>query len=162
MEKLEEIFQRIHDNVYSHSLLSDQMKLPSFPPDLFERITAIRQAQAPYYVVSGNPLARLVKKVHNLVLGLFGRKQAYYNNLTLDLLESMTAFLQALQEYNKTQASRIESLTRQVTLQTEEYAALQTDYEKLVSNIEQIASKQNEGQEVEVSGEPSASQQNEN
>jgi hypothetical protein len=162
MEKLEDIFQRIHDNVYSHSLLSDQMKLPSFPPDLFERITAIRQAQAPYYVVSGNLLTKLIKKVHNLVLGLFGRKQAYYNNLTLDLLESMTAFLEALQEYNKMQASRLESLTRQVTLQTEEYAALQADYEKLVSTSEQIASKRNEGQEVEVSGEPSASQQNEN
>lgn len=162
MDKLEEIFQRIHDNVYSHSLLSDQMKLPSFPPDLFERITAIRQAQAPYYVVSGNPLTRLIKKVHNLVLRLFGRKQAYYNDLTLDLLESMTAFLQALQEYNKTQASRIESLTRQVTLQMEEFAALQADYQKLVPTIKQIASKRNEGQEVEAQGEQSALQQNEN
>lgn len=162
MDKLEEIFQRIHDNVYSHSLLSDQTKLPSLPPDLFERITAIRQAQAPYYVVSGNVLTRLIKKVHNLVLGLFGRKQAYYNDLTLDLLENMTAFLQALQEYNKTQASRTESLTRQVTLQTEEFTVLQADYEKLVSTIEQIASKRNEGQEIEVRDEQSASQQNEN
>jgi len=162
MEKLEEIFQRIHDNVYSQSLLSDQMKLPSFPPDLFERITAIRQAQAPYYVVSGSPLTRLIKRVHNLVLKLFGRKQAYYNELALDLLESLTVILQALQEYNKTQASRIESLTRQVTLQTEEFAALQADYQKLVSTIEQIAPKRNEGQEVETRGKQSGSQQNEN
>ena len=162
MDKLEEIFQRIHDNVYSHSLLSDQTKLPSFPPDLFERITALRHAQAPYYVVSGNPLTRLIKRVHNLVLKLFGRKQAYYNDLTLDLLESMAAFLQALQEHNKTQASRIESLTRQVMLQTEEFAALQADYQKLVSTIEQVAPKRNEGQEVEARGEQSASQQNEN
>ena len=162
MDKLEEIFQRIHDNVYSHSLLSDQKKLPPFPPDLLERITALRGAQAPYYVVSGNPLTRLIKTVHNLVVKLFGRKQAYYNNLILDLLESMASFLQALQEHNKTQASRIESLTRQVMLQTEEFATLQTDYQKLVSLIEQIAPRWNEGQEVETRGTESASQQNEN
>ena len=157
MHKLEELFQRIHDNVYSHSLLSDQTKLPSLPPDLLERITALRHAQAPYYVVSGNPLTKLIKKVHNLVLKLFGRKQAYYNNLTLDLLESMAAFLQALQEHNKTQASRIESLTRQFMLQTEEFAAMQADYQKLVATIEQIAPKQNEGREVETRGKESAS-----
>ena len=157
MDKLEELFQRIHDNVYSHSLLSEQTTLPSFPPDLLERITALRQAQAPYYVVSGNPLTRLIKKAHNLVLKLFGRKQAYYNNLTLDLLESMAAFLQALQEHNKTQASRIESLTKQVMLQTEEFAALQADYQKLVTTIEQIAPKRNEGREVEARGKESAS-----
>jgi hypothetical protein len=162
MDKLEELFQRIHDNVYSHSLLSDQTKLPSFPPHLLERITALRQAQAPYYVVSGNPLTRLIKKVHNLVLKLFGRKQAYYNDLTLDLLESMAAFLQALQEHNKTQASRIESLTKQVMLQTEEFAALEADYQKLVTTIEQIAPKRNEGWEAEARGKESASQQNEN
>jgi hypothetical protein len=161
MDQLEEIFQRIHDNVYSHSLLSGQPKLPSFPPDLLERITALRNAQAPYYVVNGNPLTRVIKQVHNLVLKLFGRKQAYYNELTLDLLESMAAFLQASQEHNKTQASRIESLTKQVMLQTEEFAALQADYQKLVTTFEQIAPKRNEGQEAEALGKESASQQNE-
>jgi hypothetical protein len=162
MDKLEELFQRIHDNVYSHSLLSDQPKLPSFTPDLLERITALRNSQAPYYVVSGNPLTRLVKKVHNLVLKLFGRKQAYYNNLNLDLLESTTVFLQALQEHNKTQASRIESLTRQVMLQTEELSALQAEYQKLVSTIEQIAPQWNTGNEVEARDKKSASQPDEN
>jgi hypothetical protein len=156
MDELEELFQRIHDNVYSHSLLSDRLKLPSVPPDLLGRITALRQARAPYYVVTGNPLTRLTKKVHNLILKLFGRKQAYYNNLTLDLLESMTTFLQALQEYNQTQASQIQSLTKQVMLQADEFAALQAEYQKLMSAIEQIAPKRNNGQE-----EQSASQQNE-
>ena len=175
MDKLEEIFQRIHDNVYSHSLLSDQknplsehrdqigpVMLPPFPPDLLERITALRNARAPYYLVSGNPLTRLIKRVHNLVLKLFGRKQAYYNQLTLDLLESMAAYLQALQEHNKTQSSRIEALVSQVMLQTEQFAALQTDYQTLVSTVEQIAPKLNEGQQAEVQKKQPASQQNEN
>jgi len=175
MDKLEEIFQRIHDNVYSHSLLSDQgnplsdhrdqigpVMPPPFPPDLLERITAIRNAQAPYYIVSGNPLTRLIKRAHNLVLKLFGRKQAFHNHLTLDLLESMAAYLQALQEHNKTQSSRIEALVSQVMLQTEQFAALQTDYQTLLSTVEQIALKRNEGQETKEQKNQPASQQNEN
>lgn len=144
MDKLEEIFQRIHDNVYSHSLLSDQTKLPSLPPDLLERITALRHAQAPYYVVSGNPLTRLVKRLHNLVLKLFGRKQAYHNQLTLDLLESMTTYLQSVQEHNKMQTSRTESLVQQVRYQAEQLAALEAEYQKLLPTVEQIAPKRNE------------------
>ena len=170
MDKLEEIFQRIHDNVYSHSLLSDQrnplsdqrdqigpVMLPPLPPHLLERIAAIRNTQAPYYIVSGNPLTRLIKRVHNLVLKLFGRKQAFYNHLTLDLLESMAAYLQDLQEHNKTQSSRIEALVSQVMLQTEQLA----DYQKLLSTVEQIAPKQNEGQQADVQTKQPASQQNE-
>ncbi len=175
MDKLEEIFQRIHDNVYSRSLLSDQTKLPSedshptgplvlppFPPDLLERIAALRNARAPYYVVSGNPLVRLLKRLHNLVIKLFGRKQAYYNHLTLDLLESMTTYLQAVQEHNKTQSSRIEALVSQVTYQAAQLAALQADHEKLVSAIEQIAPKRDEAPDVKEPRNQPDSPQHEN
>ena len=173
-EKLEEIFQRIHDNVYSRSLLSDQTKLlleynnqidtlllPTLPPHLLEKITAIRNARAPYYVVSGNPLTKIIKSLHNLVLKFFGRKQAYYNNLTLDLLESMVAYLQALQEHNKAQSSRLEALTTQVILQTERFATLQIDYQKMMFEIEQIAVRQHEAQELKERIKPLSSQQNE-
>ena len=174
MDKLEDILQRIHDNVYSHSLLSDPAKRPSdpshqigplmpppFPPDLLERINALRHAQAPYYVVSGNPFARLIKRLHNLVLKLFGRKQAYYNHLSLDLLESMTTYLKAVQEHNKTQTSRIESLVQQVTFQTEQLAALEAEHQKLLAAVAQIAPRQNEGQATDEQRKRPASEQNE-
>ena len=173
-EKLEEILQRTQDNVYSHSLLSNPTKLlsdssnqmdsrllPPLPADLVEKIAMIRNAQAPYYVVSGNLLAKLIKRLHNIVLKLFGRKQAYYNSLTLDLLESMSTYLHALQEHNKLQSSRIEALARQVLHQTEQFAALQIDYQKVVLGIEQIATRQDEGREVEEQTKQPASQQNE-
>ena len=173
-DKLEEILQRIHDNVYSRSLLSNQTRplpeysspvdlrlLPPLPPDLLEKITVIRNAQAPYYVVSGNTLTRVVKRLHNLVLKLFGRKQAYYNNLTLDLLESVAAYLYALQEHSKVQSSRIEALTRQGMLQTEQFMAMQSDYQKVVLGIEQTTTRQEEGQGSEQQIKHPASQQNE-
>lgn len=173
-DNLEEILQRIHDNVYSRSLLSNETKpmsnysnqmdsplLPPLPPDLLEKINVIRNAQAPYYVVSGNPLTRMIKTVHNLVLKLFGRKQAYFNNLTLDLLESMAAYLHALQEHSKAQSSRIEALARQVMYQTEQFAALQTDYQKVVFGIEQIPTRQDEGQELGEQGKQPRSKQDE-
>jgi hypothetical protein len=148
MEKLEEILQSIQDNVYSHSLLSESTKLPVFPPNLIERLTALRHAQAPYYVVSGHPLARLVKRAHNLVLKLFGRKQAYHNQLTLDLLEDMTTYLQSLQEYHKVQASRIESLTAEITRQMEELDR----YREILSSVEQSTHTPSRGQEVQTRG----------
>jgi hypothetical protein len=174
-EKLEEIFQRIHDNVYSRSLLSDQTKLlleeysnqidalllPTLPPDLLEKITAIRNVRAPYYVVSGNPLTKIIKSLHNLVLKFFGRKQAYYNSLTLDLIESMAAYLQALQEHSKTQSSRLEALTTQMMLQTEQFATLQIDYQKMVFEIKQVAVRQHEAQELKEQIKPPTSQLNE-
>jgi hypothetical protein len=172
-DNLEKVLQRIHDNVYSRPLLSNQTNLlpdyskqmdspliPPFPTDLLEKITLIRNAQAPYYVVSGNPLTKIIKRFHNLVLKLFGRKQAYYNNLTLDVLENMVAYLHVLQEHHKAQSSRIEALTRQVLLQTEQFAALQMDYQKRIG-MEQIASRQDEGRELEEQVKQPAPEQNE-
>jgi hypothetical protein len=171
---LEEILQRIDENLYLRPLLAAQAKpgeehhyqfdplpLPPTPPSFFERITEIRNAQAPYYVVSGNFLARLVKRTHNLALKLFGRKQAYFNNLTLNLLESMADYLHVLQEHNKAQSSQIEALARQVLHQTEQFAALQIDYQKIMFGIKQIATRQDEGQELEAQVKQPPSQQNE-
>lgn len=143
-DTLEEILQQIHDNVYSHPLLPNQtnplsdhlsqmdaLLLPP-PPDLLGKIMALRSAQAPYYLVSGSLPVRIIKRLHNLVLKVFGRKQAYYNNLTLDLLESMVSYLHTLQEHTRAQASLIEALTTQVMLQMQ---------------MEQSATWQMEGQE---------------
>lgn len=158
-DDLEEIFQQIHDNVHLHPIMSNQKNAlsdviaqmdtllpPTPPPDLLEKIAAIRNAQAPYYVVSGNPVARLIKRLHNLVLKVFGRKQAYYNALTLDLLESMVSYLHALQEHSKAQSSLIEALTQQVILQTEQLAARQAEGPEVETQGSQSGSRPGEGQ----------------
>ena len=171
---IEEVLQRIHENVYLHPLIAEQLKpggqlhdqfdyLPPLPtpPNFSETINEIRSAQAPFYVVSGNFLARLIKRAHNQVLKLFGRKQAYFNNLTLNLLESMAAYLHALQEHDKAQSSRIESLTSQVLLQAEQLTALRMEYQKMLLEIEQIAAQRHpQDQELENRGEPPTSYQN--
>jgi hypothetical protein len=151
-DPLEEILQRIHDNVYSHPLLPNQtnpladhlrqmdaLLLPPPPPDLLEKVTALRSAQAPYYIVSGSLPVRIVKRLHNLVLKVFGRKQAYYNNLTLDLLESTVSYLHILQEHTRAQASLIEALITQVMLQiqTEQSAARQAEGQEQAAEPQQ-------------------------
>ena len=156
---LEEILQRIDENLYSRPVLSNQtergtesihgfdhLPLPPLPPDFLEKIAVMRNAQAPYYVVSGNPITRLIKRMHNLVLKVFGRKQAYFNNLAVHVLEATVAYLSASQEHNKSQTVLTNSLARQMTLQMEQFTAMQTDYEQLVAQVEQLAAGQGEYQ----------------
>jgi len=160
-EMLEEILQRIDENLYSRPLLNHQSKpgdepniqfdrlpLPPPPPNFFERITEIRNAQAPYYVISGNFISRFVKRMHNLVIKLFGRKQAYFNNLTVNVLEAMAAYLSALQEHNKSQSVLANALARQMSLQMEQFSVMQTDYQQLVNQIEQLAERRGEDQDL--------------
>jgi len=120
--------------------------LPPSPPNFFERITEIRNAQAPYYVISGNFISKFIKRMHNLVLKLFGRKQAYFNNLTVSVLEAMAAYLSALQEHNKSQSVLANALARQMSLQMEQFAAMQTDYQQLVARTEQLTARQDQNQ----------------
>ena len=170
---LEEILQRIDENLYSRPLLTNQSKsgeeynpqfdrlsLPPTPPNFFERITEIRNAQAPYYVISGNFISRFIKRMHNLVLKLFGRKQAYFNTLTMNVLEAMAAYLSALQEHNKSQSVLANALARQMTLQMEQFSAMQIDYQRLVAQIEQLTAKQDENQNPRDQAEQLTSQQN--
>jgi hypothetical protein len=120
-EVLEEILQKIDENLATRSLLYQDSPLPEAslpnhratpfsssilppPPNFAERITEIRNAQAPYYVLQGNPLIKLIKRLHNLVLKVFGRKQAYFNRLTLDLLDVMSGYLSLFYEYSKTRS----------------------------------------------------------
>ncbi len=167
-ETLEEILQRIDENLATRSLLHDKsdatgdskpdnnaelfhLPLPPAPPNFFERIIEIRNAQAPYYVVNGNPIAKLIKKAHNLVIKVFGRKQAYFNNLTLNVLEALAVYVSALQEHNKSQSVLTNALSRQMTLKIEQFAAMQVDYQQLVAEIGQLAAKQNDEQQQATS-----------
>ncbi len=95
LERNENDFQREDNPIQFHSIL------PPISPDFVRQIVEIRNAQAPYYVVTGGFIVMLVKKVHNLIVKIFGRKQAYFNNHTLNLLENMASYLNALQEYNQ-------------------------------------------------------------
>jgi hypothetical protein len=139
---LEEILQRIDENLHVHTVIADESKPmeptspqltllppPPAPPDFLARIYEIRSAHAPFYVVSGSFPARLLKRAHNLVMKFFGRKQAYYNNLTLNLIETMAASLASTQTHLKSQSALINALSSQMALQ-------QSDYQQLFARAE--------------------------
>jgi len=116
-ESLEEILQKIDENLATRSLLYQNSLLPESsllnkrailfsssilppPPNFAEQITEIRNAQAPFFVLQGNPFIKLIKRFHNLVLKVFGRKQAYFNHLILNLLDVMSGYLSLFYEYS--------------------------------------------------------------
>lgn len=154
---IEEVLQHIDENLYSHPLLSDEtaegrknefgfdsLPFPPAPSGFPEKIREIHNAQAPYYVVSGNLIAKIIKTAHNLVIKIFGRKQAYFNNLILDVLDNMASYWQ---EYHKIQTAQINTLAGQIGLQIEQLEAMRIEYQRLVDQLEQLVSNQDNHQE---------------
>jgi len=125
-EELEQILQNIDENIAARSAsrqVTNQaeaapshytLPVPAPVPDFSSAITLIRNAQAPYYVVSGGLLGRIVKKTFNLFIKFFGRKQAYYNNLNLDVLSALVAHINTLQQQNMSQVNVINDLVNTV------------------------------------------------
>jgi hypothetical protein len=124
-EELEKILQSIDANLagkpVSYSVAAVENKVQPAPrslilpapapvPDFASTITLIRNARAPYYVVSGSLPGRIVKKGFNLFIKVFGRKQAYYNELTLDVLGALAAHTNTVQQQNLSQVSVINDL----------------------------------------------------
>lgn len=136
-EELEEILQKIDDNLSTHPLHPNQtdprpegdlytLPIPPEPPDFLGLVTEIRNARAPYYVVSGNFVAKIIKWLHNMVMKVFGRKQAYFNEHTLNLLQALGAELQGRQEYIRKQALLVNILAREIRTQREKIVSLES------------------------------------
>lgn len=124
-EELEEILQQIDLNLNARPLLQknktianpEELYILSAPPamqDYLALINEIRNARAPYYVVNGNIFSKLIKITHNFVVKIFGRKQAYYNELTINLLQSIAGDLQLYQAYSMNQTALINVLSREL------------------------------------------------
>jgi hypothetical protein len=137
-EELEAILQQIDENLSTHPVLRDPMDtlprndlftlpLPPEPPDFPALIAEIRNARAPYYVINGNLIAKTLKRLHNTVMRFFGRKQAYFNELTLNLLQAMATDLQSRQEHIRKQALLINMLSREVRAQREKITSLESE-----------------------------------
>jgi predicted ribosome quality control (RQC) complex YloA/Tae2 family protein len=142
-EELEEILQQIEDNLSTRPLLHKEgdarpqgnlhtLPLPTESPNFLALVTELRNARAPYYVVSGNFVTKVIKQVHNIVMKVFGRKQAYFNELTINLLQAMGTDLQGRQEYTQKQALLVNMLAREIRAQRVKIAALESEHEQLL------------------------------
>jgi|GEM_PF-5486122 len=119
-EELEQILQNIEANISARSAVHPSaiprytLPVPAPVPDFAAAIAALRTAQAPYYVADGSLPARVVKKILNLFIKIFGRKQAYYNTLNLDMLGAFAAHMNTLQLQNNSQVNVINDLVQTV------------------------------------------------
>ena len=126
--ELEEILRRIDENLALRPILPGQptgesgleTAAPPLPgwPDLAWRLQEIRQRQSPYFVVNGPDLANQLRRLLNLPLRVFGRKQAYFNGEALDVLGEIVAQLQALRaqaEYHARVAQDLAQLRERVS-----------------------------------------------
>jgi hypothetical protein len=126
LDETERLLERVDENLLSRRLwqLADSQpeggeSIPTIPlpptgADLTYPLAEMRSSDAPYYVVNGNILARIVKSLHNLIVKVFGRKQAYFNNLTMNNLEALARDLKAMHEYSKVQSIQINLLSHRI------------------------------------------------
>lgn len=155
-EELEQILQSIDENIAARSVLREAtattprpytLPVPAPVPDFSAAITMIRNAQAPYYVVSGSLPGRVIKKALNLFIKIFGRKQAYYNELTLDVLNALAAHMHTLQQQNSSQVNVINDLVStvaQLENSVEELYTLQGNSQKLAEPLTMALKPKNE------------------
>ncbi len=124
-EELEEILQQIDANLHARPLLQKNKTIAnpndlytlSAPPPLRNYmilLEEIHNSKAPYYVVSGNIISKLIKKAHNFIVKIFGSKQAYYNQLNMNLLQSIIGDLQTYQAHFEKQTWLINILSQEV------------------------------------------------
>ena len=151
-EELEKILQSIDENIAARSALRQTtatnsmgstpnrytLPVPAPVPDFSTAITIIRNAQAPYYVVDGSLPRKVIKKAFNLFIKVFGRKQAYYNELTLDVLNDLVAHMNTLQQQNSSQVNVINDLVNtvaQLENSVEELYTMQGNNQKLIEPL---------------------------
>lgn len=142
--ELEKILQSIDESIAARSASHQvsavntpqryTLPLPAPVPDFSTAITVIRNAQAPYYVVSGSLPGRVVKRIFNLFIKVFGRKQAYYNTLTLDVIQALVAHMNTLQQQNTSHVNVINDLVGTVA--------------QLENSIEELTTAQISNQEI--------------
>ena len=129
-QEVERLLVRIDENIGLRPLLagnasSDRLpvdglaSLPAPAPieDLGWLVEEIRRKQAPFFVAPGYSLASLFKKILNLPLIVFGRKQALFDREVLDLAgrlsvqaTSQAAHLHALYAHTETLGGEVNRL----------------------------------------------------
>lgn len=123
----ERLLDRVDENLLSRRFLqpavslleNDDTSVPTIPlppagVDMEFPLSEMRGSEAPYYVVNGSGLARILKRLHNMVLKVFGRKQSYFNNLAINHLETLSHEMEALREYTKIQTLQINLLSHRI------------------------------------------------
>lgn len=109
-EELEEILRRIDENLALRPLMHGNSSItepsttlggssvPTDLSDLYCKLERIRHAQAPFFVIKGNWLHKLLRHLLNLPIRVFGKKQAFFDREALELLGLITTQLQSLHE----------------------------------------------------------------
>jgi predicted SAM-dependent methyltransferase len=117
-EEVEEILRRIDENLALGPIIagnSNRMEAanlgesPTLPdlPNLLGKLQEVRQAEAPFFVIKGQWLHRLMRRVLNLPMRVFGQKQAFFSREVLDLLHLMTSQLQNLHQHAQYQLAEV-------------------------------------------------------
>lgn len=113
-DELEHILQSIDDAFYVRRKLcspdtfyqnieNSKISMPPFSLsyDLFPLLRDISTSQAPYYVISGTRTQIFIKRIHNYILKLFARKQAYFNDLVYKALSEINQIVVSIMDYQK-------------------------------------------------------------
>jgi hypothetical protein len=151
-EELERILQKIDENLAGASGLGQAnvigktgmnfsrytLPIPAPVPDFNSTLTVMRNADAPYYVIDGSLPSRIIKKTFNLFIKVFGRKQAYYNALNLNILNLLVSYIHTLQQQNNSQVNMINDLVNSVAqledTMEELYVAQASNNHKMAEN----------------------------
>jgi predicted SAM-dependent methyltransferase len=159
-EELEHILRRIDENLALRPIFHEQAghtgasgfadAAPILPDwgDLSTRLQSLHSMQAPLFVITGRNLQNQAKRLLNLPIQIFGRKQVRFNHELVDALELILSQIQGLRQqaqhaakaeqvYAQDRAqliSSIQSLEEQLGAQNAELAQLTARVEQLVED----------------------------
>jgi predicted SAM-dependent methyltransferase len=124
-QEVEAILRRIDENLALRPLLANELSpstvngvdLPPPPgvpeaPNLQWHVEEVKRRDAPFFFTGGTGLARWVRRLLNLPIKVFGRKQAYFNREILAALSQMAAQLTHLRRQAEYQAQLYEGLQK--------------------------------------------------
>lgn len=124
-QEIEEILRRIDENLALRPLLANEPSVSPAsgadllpPPGLPEaanlqwHIEEVKRRDAPFFFTGGTGPARWARRLLNLPIKVFGRKQAYFNREILAALSQMASQLTHLRRQAEYQAQLYEGLQR--------------------------------------------------
>lgn len=122
-EEIAAILRRIEENITQrapvegytyHSNLATEL-LPDWQ-ELVGHLQALREQQAPFFVVHGRKPADLLRLALNIPIRIFGYKQARFNIQLLNLLEKVLLSTQAMRLKIAKQEAEMEALRSELRL----------------------------------------------
>lgn len=154
-DELERILQSIDEALYIRSKLTSannlnqnfensKITIPTFSlsNNLSPILRDITTSQAPYYVISGNWFQVFIKRVHNIILKLFARKQAYFNGLVYKALSEINQMLIDNQKVVENNLKFINLVQEEISMAFINISRENEEIRKELDNLKQAQSSQ--------------------